>query len=70
MKKGMTVKWKYGGSETSGKVQSTHNGPVTVEIKGKEITRNGSPDNPALKITMADGSKVIKLQSEVKLGRC
>lgn len=66
----MTVKWKYGGTMTSGKVQSTHNGPVTTEIKGKQITRNGTPDNPAVKITMADGSKVLKLQSELTLGSC
>lgn len=61
------MSWKYGGSTTTGKVQSSHNGPVTTEIKGKQITRNGTPENPALKITMADGCKVLKLQSEVTL---
>ena len=33
--------------------------------KGSEITRNGTDDNPALLIEQEDGSRVLKLRSEV-----
>jgi len=38
---------------------------VTRTIKGTEVTRNGSSDDPALLIKQEDGDKVLKLKSEV-----
>lgn len=39
---------------------------MTKETKpGSEVTRNGSPDNPALYIDRGKGNNVVKKQSEV-----
>ncbi len=38
---------------------------MTRTLGGSEITRNGTDDNPALLIEQEDGSRVLKLRSEV-----
>ncbi len=65
-RKGSAVKWKYGSGEAEGKVLEVHKEHVTVHIKGKDITRNGSEENPALLIEQSDGDRVLKLSSEVE----
>ncbi|WP_022823875.1 DUF2945 domain-containing protein [Hymenobacter norwichensis] len=66
MRKGTTVSWKYGTGTATGKIEETHKETVTRTLKGSEITRNGTPDNPAFVIVQENGDRVIKLQSEVK----
>ena len=66
MRKGTTVSWKYGTGTATGKIESVHNEPVTRTIKGAEIHRNGSADDPAFVIVQANGGRVLKLRSEVK----
>ena len=66
MRKGTTVSWKYGTGTATGKIESVHKEAVTRTIKGAEIHRNGSADDPALVIVQANGSRVLKLKSEVK----
>ena len=66
MRKGTTVSWKYGTGTATGKIESVHKEPVTRTIKGAEIHRNGSADDPAFVIVQANGSRVLKLKSEVK----
>ncbi len=66
MRKGTTVSWKYGTGSATGKIDSTHKEPITVKIKGHDITRNGSANDPAFVIVQDNGDKVLKLQSEVK----
>ena len=66
MRKGTQVTWKYGTGTAIGKIESTHKEPITVKIKGHDIHRNGSADDPALVIVQENGDKVLKLQSEVK----
>ena len=66
MRKGTKVTWKYGTGTATGKIESTHKEPVSRIIKGSEIHRNGSADDPALVIVQDNGDKVLKLQSEVK----
>jgi hypothetical protein len=39
---------------------------VVRRIKGVRITRLGSPEDPAYEIEQDDGSKVLKLRSEVE----
>tara|TARA_R110002096_G_scaffold14879_2_gene52561 strand:+ start:918 stop:1067 length:150 start_codon:yes stop_codon:yes gene_type:complete len=39
---------------------------VTRTLKGSEVTRNGSDDDPALLIEQDDGDEVLKLSSEVE----
>lgn len=67
MRKGTTVTWKYGTGTATGKIEETHKDSVTLKIKGSNITRNGSPDNPAYVIVQENGDRVLKLQSEVKI---
>lgn len=66
MRKGTNVSWKYGTGTATGKIESIHKEAITRTIKGAEIHRNGSADNPALVIVQENGDRVLKLQSEVK----
>lgn len=66
IRKGTTVKWKWGNGTAEGKVTDTFTESVTRTIKGNEVTRNGSDDDKALLIKQEDGDKVLKLESEVK----
>ena len=62
---GDRVTWSWGSGEAEGKVQSVFEEKTTRTIKGTEITRNGTKDDPALYIKQDDGDAVLKLASEV-----
>lgn len=64
--KGKTVSWKYGEGIATGTIVRTYNRPISLKLQGSEIKRNGSDDNPALLIEQENGSRVLKLQSEVR----
>lgn len=63
---GDTVKWDWGNGSASGTVQSVFSEKTTRTIKGSEVTRNGTKDDPALYTKQDDGDAVLKLASEVK----
>jgi len=63
---GDKVEWDWGNGTASGTVQSTFAQKTTRTIKGSEVTRNGSKDDPALYIEQSDGDTVLKLASEVR----
>jgi len=63
--KGRNVAWDWGNGTAKGKVDEVFEKSVTRTIKGTEVTRNGSSDDPALLIKQEDGDKVLKLKSEV-----
>ena len=63
---GTTVSWAWGGSRAEGTVVEIHHAKVTRTLKGSEITRNGSDDDPAYVIEQDDGTTVLKLRSEVE----
>ena len=65
IQKGSEVKWKWGNGTAKGKVEETYTKKVTKTIDGSEITRDGEEGNKALYIKQEDGSKVLKLESEV-----
>jgi len=65
IKEGTTVQWKWGKGTATGKVEETYTEKVTKTINGSEITRNGESGNKALYIKQEDGSRVLKLESEV-----
>jgi len=69
MKKGDTVHWEWGKSEAEGKVVQKHEKPVTKKIKGAEVKRNASKEEPAYTIEQKDADKVIKSESELKKGK-
>ncbi|MEQ6204893.1 DUF2945 domain-containing protein [Sulfitobacter sp. HNIBRBA2951] len=62
---GDSVKWQWGDGEAEGKVQSVFEEKTTRTIKGNEVTRKGTKDDPALYIKQDDGDAVLKLASEV-----
>jgi hypothetical protein len=63
---GDKVAWDWGNGTAEGKVDKTHTKSITRTIKGSEVTRNGSDDDPAVEISQEDGTKVLKLASEVR----
>ena len=63
--KGDKVSWEWGNGRGEGKVTETFTKKVTRTLKGSEVTRNGSDDDPALLIEQDDGDEVLKLSSEV-----
>lgn len=65
-RKGAKVKWKWGSGEAQGTIAERFEEEVTRTIKGSEITRHGSKDNPAFLIEQEDGGKVLKLASEIE----
>ena len=65
MRKGTQVSWKYGTGTATGKIEEVHKEAVEKTIKGSQIHRNGTPDNPAFLIVQDNGDRVLKLQSEV-----
>lgn len=64
-KEGEQVSWNWGEGTAKGKVQSVFEKKVTRKIKGEEIVRKGSKDNPAYYIQQEDGDNVLKLESEL-----
>lgn len=66
IRKGTTVKWKWGSSWATGTVVEVHHDKVTRTSKGEEVTRNGSDDDPAYVLEQEDGTTVLKLNSEVE----
>lgn len=65
IRKGTEVEWKWGSSTASGKVEQTFTKEVTRKIKGKEITRKATADNPAYLVKQDDGKTALKSDSEV-----
>lgn len=66
IREGTKVKWKWGNGTATGEVVSTYSEKVTKSINGSDITRNGEKNDKALYIEQEDGSKVLKLESEVE----
>jgi phage-related protein (TIGR01555 family) len=62
---GSAVSWKWGTGRGAGKVKAKHLTKITRTIKGAEITRNGTPENPVLEIEQENGDVALKLVSEV-----
>lgn len=68
MKKGDTVHWEWGKSEAEGKIEKKHTSTVTKTIKGSQVKRKASKDEPAYEIKQESGAKVLKSESELKKG--
>lgn len=68
MKKNETVHWNWGKSEAEGKIVARHTEPVEKTIKGADVKRNATKDEPAYEIKQKNGSRVLKSESELKKG--
>ncbi len=66
MKVGSAVNWKWGRGIISGKIEEIFHESVEKKIKGKNIKRNGSKEDPAyfIKEDKKD-AHVLKLKSEL-----
>ncbi|OYW51958.1 MAG: DUF2945 domain-containing protein [Rhodobacterales bacterium 17-64-5] len=63
--KGDTVEWLWGSGTGEGVIDEVFTEKVTRTIKGKDITRNATKDEPAYLIRQKDGDTVIKSASEL-----
>ncbi len=64
-RKGEKVSWTWGKGTAEGKIVERFTEKVTRKIKGSEITRNASDDEPAYEIEQDDGDRVLKSESEL-----
>jgi hypothetical protein len=62
---GQTVHWKWSNGTAEGKIKERFDRRVQRTIKGSKIVRNGSKDDPAYLIEQEDGTKLLKLGSEL-----
>lgn len=62
---GTQVEWSWGNGTGTGKITERFTNDVTRTIKGTEVTRNASADEPAYMIEQDDGDRVLKSHSEV-----
>lgn len=67
-RKGETVTWKWGNGTATGKVVERFDEPVTRRIKGHDVTRKATRDEPAFLIEQEDGDQVLKSGSELSKG--
>ncbi|MBA2761014.1 MAG: DUF2945 domain-containing protein [Segetibacter sp.] len=65
MKKGEKVSWKWVKSTAKGKIKEEFKKPVTKKIKGTEVKRNASEEEPSYLIEQQNGSEVLKSESEL-----
>lgn len=63
---GDRVKWSWGPGTGTGRVVERFTERVTRTIKGSEITRNATEDEPAYMIEQEDGDRVLKSASELE----
>ncbi|MFP4519338.1 MAG: DUF2945 domain-containing protein [Oceanicaulis sp.] len=64
--KGEKVAWNWGAGEGEGRVAEIHTERVERTINGTTLTRNASNECPAYLIKQDDGSRALKLHSELK----
>ena len=60
------VQWNWGSGTAKGQIKDRFEREVTRTLKGSEVTRDGSGDNPAYLIRQEDGDEVLKLGSELQ----
>ncbi|MPR33581.1 DUF2945 domain-containing protein [Salmonirosea aquatica] len=63
--KGDHVAWSWGKGTAMGTVREKFTQKVTRTIKGSEITRNATDDEPAYLIEQEDGDEILKSESEL-----
>lgn len=59
------VTWEWGNSIAEGYIREKFTDKVSKTLKGSEVTRNASEDDPAYLIEQSEGDKVLKSHSEI-----
>lgn len=62
---GDRVKWNWGSGTGEGTVQKIYTRKISLTLKGTEVTRDASDDDPAYRIEQDDGDTVLKSGSEL-----
>ncbi|MEM8824453.1 MAG: DUF2945 domain-containing protein [Pseudomonadota bacterium] len=62
---GDEVTWNWGNGTGRGTVKQIYTDTISKTIKGTEVTRNASDDDPAYLIEQDDGDRVLKSGSEL-----
>lgn len=65
-REGTKVEWDWGNGAGTGKVVKKYTRKTTLTIKGSEVTREASEDEPAYRIEQNDGDEVVKSGSELR----
>ncbi len=65
-REGTQVEWDWGNGTGSGKVVKKYTRKITLKIKGSDVTRDASDDDPAYRIEQEDGDEVLKSESELR----
>ncbi len=60
------VRWNWGSHTATGRVTKRFTDRVTRTIKGNDVTRNATDDEPAYMIDQEDGDRVLKSHSELE----
>lgn len=68
MKKGDKVHWNWGKSKAEGKIVEKSEKTIKKKIKGTEVKRRGSKEEPVYVIKQATGTEVVKSESELTAG--
>jgi len=68
MKKGDKVHWNWGKSQAEGTIKEKSEKTITKKIKGSEVKRKGSKEEPAYVIQQESGAEVVKSESELTPG--
>lgn len=68
-RKGQSVEWHWGSGTATGKIEDRFERDVTRTLKGAEVTRKGTSDDPAYLIKQEDGAEVLKLGSELSAAK-
>jgi len=63
---GTTVAWRTTSGTVEGVVMGIHPRPVVRRVKGVRLARLGTPEDPAYEIEQTDGSRVLRLHSELE----
>ena len=66
IREGTKVSWEWGEGSATGEVVEVFTSDVTRTIKGSEVTRKASEEDPAYLIKQDDGDEVLKSKSEVE----
>jgi hypothetical protein len=66
IREGTRVSWSWGNGTGTGKVVERFTEDVSRELKGTEVTRHASPDEPAFLIRQEDGDEVLKSITELE----
>ena len=66
LSEGTRVEWNWGNGTATGKIVRRYTAKTTLTIKGSEITRNATEDEPAYRIEQDDGDEVLKSESEIR----